>query len=439
MLRECRRVDRPTLDMPGFSLELPTIQSWSCHNCSGCCRQHGIFITDEEKVRIEQQGWTPAEGIPAGQPLMLRARGAGGRRWRLAHQPDGACVFLDERGLCRIHARFGEQAKPLACRLYPYAFHPSGKRIAVGLRFSCPTVVKNLGRPVRDQKSELQALAKAVVPDYATSLPAPDVVAGRRVEWADVHAIVRALDRTFADPAAPFLTNLLRALTWVGLVEETRLRLDPGVRLDEFLRAIQDLAAADNPADIRPLLPRVAPPGAAGRAQFRQLAGHYARKDTFASDRSLRARWRLFQNVLRLLRGAGNIPAVQERFREVPFAALEQPFGPPPAGAEEILTRYYRVKIQSLHFCGPAYYNLPLVEGFYALVLVYPCVMWIARWLAAGAGRTTLHLDDVAEALATVDHHHGYSRALATWSFRRRVRNLAQTGDILKLCAWYSR
>ena len=51
------------------------------------------------------------------------------RRYRLGHQADGACVFLDERGLCRIHAKFGEQAKPLACRIYPYAFHPAGKKI----------------------------------------------------------------------------------------------------------------------------------------------------------------------------------------------------------------------------------------------------------------------------------------------------------------------
>ncbi|MFO1095108.1 MAG: YkgJ family cysteine cluster protein [Planctomycetaceae bacterium] len=425
--------------MPGFPLELPTLQNWSCHNCSGCCRQHGIFITDEEKQRIEQQRWTAADGIDPDLPVVIRVKGNKGRQWRLAHTGDGACVFLNEQGLCRIHAKFGEAAKPIACRIYPYAFHPAGKKVAVGLRFSCPSVVKNLGRPVRDQVTDLKALANAVVPDHATSLPAPEIVPGHRLEWTEFHKLNRALDETFADSSAPFLAKLLRALTWVSLVEQSQLNLVDGVRIEDYLHAIREAAAQDNPADVRPLLPRVAPPSAAGRIQFRQLAGQYVRTDTFAADRSLRGRLQLLRNVLRLTRGHGLLPAIREPFVEVPFDSLEQPFGELPAGAEEILTRYYRVKIQSLHYCGPAFYDRPFVEGFYSLALVYPCVMWIARWLAAGTGRNPLVIDDVATALATVDHHHGYNRSLASWSARRRVKTLMQMGDLLKLCAWYSR
>lgn len=425
--------------MPSFSLELPTLQNWSCHNCSGCCRQHGIFITDEEKTRIEQQNWTAADGVDPDLPIVIKTKGHTGRRWRLAHQVDGACVFLNDQGLCRIHAKFGEAAKPIACRIYPYAFHPAGKKIAIGLRFSCPSVVKNLGRPVREQSADLKSLASAVVPEHATSAPAPEIVPGRRLQWTEFHTVNRALDETFADANAPLLANLLRALTWIGLVEQSQLNLVDGVRIEDYLRVIRNAAAQDNPADIRPLLSRVPAPSAAGRVQFRQLAGMYVRKDTFAADRSLRGRLRLLRNVLRLTRGDGMLPAIREPFREVPFDALEQPFGALPAGAEEILTRYYRTKVQSLHFCGPAFYDRPFAEGFYSLALVYPSIMWIARWLAAGEGRTSLAVDDVATALATVDHHHGYNRALATWSARKRVLTLVQMGDLLKLCAWYSR
>src|SRR5262245_45350268 len=121
--------------MPRPPLELPTIQNWSCHNCGGCCRQHGIFITEAARVRIEKQGWGPDSGIPANQPLFVKEQSWFKKPWRrLAHQPDGACVFLNEQGLCRIHAKFGEEAKPLACRIYPYAFHPAGNKLAVSLR-----------------------------------------------------------------------------------------------------------------------------------------------------------------------------------------------------------------------------------------------------------------------------------------------------------------
>ena len=106
-----------------------------------------------------------------------------------------------------------------------------------------------------------------------------------------------------------------------------------------------------------------------------------------------------------------------------------------PEEADEIFARYYRVKLHGLHFCGPAYYRLPMTEGFLSLAIVYPVALWLARWLAASAGRDTLLADDVALALSMADHHHGYSPALGTWSFRRRIQNLSRTGDLLRLIA----
>ena len=123
--------------MSRISVLLPMLQNWNCHNCGGCCREHEITITESERQRIEDQGWVAADGVPTDRPLLVR--GAAG--WRLNHQADGACVFLDNRGLCRIHAKFGEQAKPLACRMYPYAIHPAGGSLTASLRFSCPSVV----------------------------------------------------------------------------------------------------------------------------------------------------------------------------------------------------------------------------------------------------------------------------------------------------------
>src|SRR6188508_152333 len=117
--------------MTSVRLSLPVIQNWDCHNCGGCCRQHQIEITEAEYQRIVDQKWTDADGVPAGK-VVVKAGGLLGKlRYRLAHQVDGACVFLNEQGLCRIHAKFGEAGKPLACLVYPYAFHPAGKAVAV--------------------------------------------------------------------------------------------------------------------------------------------------------------------------------------------------------------------------------------------------------------------------------------------------------------------
>lgn len=418
-------------------LELPTIQNWSCHNCGGCCRQHLIAITAAERQRIIEQNWTPADGIPAGQPLFVPYGGwPWRRRYRLAHRPDGACVFLNEQGLCRIHAKFGEAAKPLPCRVYPYALHPAGKKVVVSLRYSCPSVVANRGQPVAGQKKDLRVLERLIVPEGAERFPPPRISPGQRLDWPDTLRFVGQLDDVIAANDAPFVVKLMRALHLVELIGQSRFEKVRGERLDDFLQLVAEVALVETPGDPQ----NVPEPTPLGRTQFRLLAAQYARRDTFAEAQlGWRNRWKLFRAAVRFARGQGHVPPLQEGFVEVPFADLERDYQPDPAATDSLWARYFRVKIQGLHFFGPAYYDVPLVEGFQSLALVYPVVMWLARWLAAGAGRTRINHDDLARALAVADHHHGYSPAFGGSGFRGRVRLLARTGDIARLAAWYSR
>lgn len=426
-----------------ISLTLPTIQNWSCHNCGGCCRQHAIEVTPEERQRILAQGWSAADGTPTGNALFAWHAGPPwAKRFRLSHQPDGACVFLNERGLCRIHAKFGEAAKPLACQVYPYAFHPAGKKVAVSLRFSCPSVVANRGATMSRNAADIQRLARAVVPEGYERMPPPLVSARERVAWPDLLRFVDALDSTLAEVNVPITVKLKRALFWLQLVEQSRFDKLSGQRIDEFLGIIREAANAELPTltirDDGHLHPP-SEPSPIARVQFRLLAAQYARKDT-AVDLSAgwRGRWKLFRAATRFARGQGGVPALQSVFREVSFDSLERPFGNP-AECEELWTRYFRVKVQGLHFCGAAYYGVPLVEGFQSLALIVPATFWIARWLAASARREQLLFDDVQQALAIADHHHGYSPLFGSFGFRRRVRTLSQLGEIAKLIDWYAR
>ena len=427
--------------MASLRLDLPVLQNWDCHNCGGCCKQHLIEITDAERDRIVTQGWTAADGIPEGQPIFEKMNGFFGRpQWRLAHRADGGCVFLDERGLCRIHAKFGEPAKPLACRIYPYAFHPAGKSVAVSLRFSCPSVVKNAGRTMTAQQAEIRRLAEAVVPQDAVTNPAPQINAAERLDWPDFHRCVDALDETLAPTAGPsptpLVVRLLRAVEWTGLVGLSKFDKLRGERLQDFLDLIREAACADVPA-----LPQtMAEPTRLGRLYFRLLVAQYARKDTAADlQAGWRGRWRLLRAIWKFSRGKGDAPPLQSAFQAVPFAALEAPFGPLTAEQDEILTRYLHVKVQGLHFCGPAYYDVPFVEGFHSLALVIPVTLWLARWLAASSGRSQWTTDDVIQALTIADHHHGYSPALGQYAARRRVHMLTAAGDVPRLITWYGR
>ncbi|MBS0204689.1 MAG: YkgJ family cysteine cluster protein [Planctomycetes bacterium] len=422
--------------MASVRLTLPILQNWDCHNCGGCCRQHQIEITEAERQKILSQNWTAEDGIPGGKTMVRMGGWLSSAGYRLAHQADGACVFLNENGLCRIHAKFGESGKPLACRVYPYAFHPAGKSVAVSLRFSCPSVVKNAGRPVHQQQSEIRTIADMVVPTGAPSMPAPPLNVLDRVDWPDFHRFVDALDATLAQPNIPLGDRLLQAIVWTSLVGQSSFTKLRGERIRDFLELVQEAARVEAPT----LQTAGTEPTAVGRLYFRLLVAQYARKDTAADLREgWIGRWRLLRAVWKFSRGEGEIPPLQDLFRSVKFAEVEQSFGGLTPEQEEIFCRYFRVKVQGLHFCGPAYYDVPFVEGFHSLALILPVTLWIARWLAAGDQRTRLTTDDVARALAIVDHHHGYSPALGQRAARSRVRSLSESGDLIRLVLRFTR
>lgn len=415
-------------------LQLPTIQNWSCHNCSGCCRQHLIEITEEERQRILDQKWTAKDGVPEGDVVVSHGSGLFKKSWRLAHGSDGGCVFLNDDGLCRIHAKFGEAAKPLACRIYPYALHPAGKKVTVSLRFSCPSVVANLGKPVSENRDELKKIERLVVPENADKVPPPRISKSEQLDWPDTLKVVNALHELVTqDEDEGVVQRLYRALFVVGLVDQAQFDLIRGARMGDFLEIISEAALNEE-------IPEPAQPAGVMQMQFRLLVAHYARKDTVADlDAGLAGRWRLFRAATKFASGRGTATPLQDCFQEVPFETMDQPFGDFPDEFEEILTRYLSVKLQGMHFCGPAYYDIPLVEGFRSLALVISAMCWIAKWLGASDGRSTWTTEDLSKAMTIADHHHGYSPIFGSGGFRRRVNMLAKTDDLTRVLLWYAR
>lgn len=415
-----------------IKLSLPQAQNWSCHNCGGCCKQHGIVITVEERDRIASQGWTEADGIPS--DWYVEEKSVASKNWlRMAHRDDGSCVFLDDKGLCKIHGKFGEPAKPLACRIYPYVFHPAGGRMAVSLRFSCPSVVRNLGTPIEKNRSELRGIAKLVVPDGAMKLPPPSISATESSDWNDFRRLVDALDDTVTAEDLSLAERLRIAVIWVKLIGQAKLTDITGDRLGELINILGQGAYAEVTEG-----ESLSPVTKMGWVQFRLLVGHYCRADTHA-DR--RGGW---QNRVRLLKaawsfasGKGNATPFLDDFRPVPFDDLQSANMPLPDSFDELITRYLSVKIRGLHFCGRAYYDVPFSEGFLSLALVVPVIATLARWVALSDDRCEIDTKDVVRAIAVADHHHGFSPALGRPAFRRRVRLLTKTGDLEALIGHY--
>ena len=419
------------------------MQRWTCRSCAGCCREHQIEITAEERDRLLAQGWT-AGTTPGGvEPVV--PLGAGGRfvsakwlpgrwknaaRYRLNHAPDGACAFLREDGLCAVHKEFGEATKPLACRVYPYALHPSRKGVTVSLRFSCPTVTANDGAAVRENAAEVRALAHDVLPQGFAGGEPPKLTPTQSVGWADFDRIRGALERLFEsdEPIAP---ALLRAVYVASLIHRSNFAPLSGRRLGEFLELIATASAAELPGDLH----EYAPPTRAGELAFRGALAKYAHKDTAASVAAgVGARLKRVLGAAKFVSAAGLTPNGLWA-GPVSVARLGEDAGAPPAGADELFRRYYRVKLGGLACCGPAYDGWPLSEGFFALALVFPLSITLARWRALADGREATTLADVRAALQLVDHHHGYDPNTTGSNHRRAVRQLQTSGDLAKLIA----
>jgi len=392
-------------------IETPTGQNWSCQGCTECCRgKFLVTVSAAEKERIEQQGWTVDDGVdPAGMIVPQ------GDRFRLAHQSNGACVFLDPSGRCRIHARFGESAKPLTCQMYPLVIHPAGKKLVVGLRFSCPAAAANQGRPMGEQVGAIQRLARLIAADELESIPPPPVLADDGNEWPELLRFVKWLDVSLADPDVPMALKLLRTLHWLAAVEKAGFDHITGSGADEILEALVTRATEKVPA----LAESAAKPSFVARFFLRLMVLEHARLVTVKEmEAPVQHRSKILGAVWRFILAGGHTPLLRDGLARVKFAAIEGGFGPLSPGIEALLTRYFRVKIQSLHFCGHGFHDRPLIEGFRNLALLFPMVMWLSRWLALSDHRTTEHF-----------HYSTY----ISW----RVKLLQQRNDIVRLCGWY--
>jgi lysine-N-methylase len=417
---------------------LPVVQNWDCHVCGNCCKEYIVSISEEERQRIESQDWDKDTQI-GGLPVILKRGPWWARQYQLNHRADGSCIFLSEQGRCRIHEKHGYDAKPLPCRMFPFVLVPAGDHWRVGLRFACPSAAENKGRAVSGHAETLKKFAVELAqregldrrPEIARLL-APRLQARQRVDWPDLLRLVQALLDILRNPRDRMERRLRKCLALAEFCRQARLEQIQGKRLAEFLQIITSSLEGEVPAD-----PTSVPaPKWVGRILFRQAVALFTRKDRGPDQGEARRKGRLGLVVAawRFARGRGPIPRLHQKLPETTFESIEAASGVLPAEAEEVLERFYTIKVESLQFFGTTNFRLPFWEGLEMLALTFPIVMWVTRGLAgmtpAGA---------VARALTIVDDHFGYNPVLGSRRQRFSFRLLARTGELTKLVAWYSR
>ena len=86
-------------------------ETFVCKRCGACCRVPGVVRVDEADVeRLAGALGMSVEAFTAAYTELAPGRTG----LMLAGDPEGACIFLGEDNLCRVH-----EARPRQCRDYP--------------------------------------------------------------------------------------------------------------------------------------------------------------------------------------------------------------------------------------------------------------------------------------------------------------------------------
>lgn len=412
---------------------LPVVQNWDCHTCGSCCYEYRVAVNPAERQRLIEQGWDTDPEIGA-LPLFRKSGPWWKRHYELTKLGDGRCVFLRDNGRCRIHERFGSEAKPLACQIFPYVLVPAGDHFRVSLRFACPSAAGSKGRSVATHTEEIRHYTSQWLKQKGLSgpdIPPPRLQGRQRVDWPDLLRFVEALVALMKDRRYPVERRWRHCLALARLCRMARFDKVKGERLDEFLEMLRQALPAEVPGDVQ----RVPAPTWQGRLLFRQAAALYTRQDHGTlrgpAERSLS---NLLGAALAFLRGTGPVPRLHARLEELTFEELEKPAGPLPEEAEAALERYYTIKLDSVQFCGPTNFGIPFWEGLQALGLTLPVILWVMR-----AIKKVSRPEAVLQAIEMVDNQFGYNPILGTQRQRLGLRVLAQGVDLERLIAWYSR
>ncbi|MHB9134328.1 MAG: YkgJ family cysteine cluster protein [Armatimonadota bacterium] len=423
-----RKVDPgelPMTNQPTLA-RLPTFQCYDCQGCGDCCR--GIFaigLTAEERERIMAQGWESDPELQ-GQELFI----AHGDRHLLAHREDGSCVFLDERGLCRIHAKFGEPAKPLACRLYPFKIIPVGSEVRTDIRYDCPAVAAGAGQPISGYRAALKELLPQVIPPEVYDQPPSPLYGNTRVSWPQLCRITDMFERLVRNRMLDLTRRVVACIYAAAVLRSVHLGELSDEKLREVLDAVQRkvIEATGEVELVR------RSPGGMTRVTFRQLLGVYGREDRRGERGMLLRRLRA---SLRMVGGWGKVPQLRADFPDVPFKAMEEPLGIPPDDVVEPLERYLRMRLESMGFFGAGFYGYSYLDGLNALLLTYPLTFWFARAYAAGKGLVAPDRACIERGIQLVNHHHGITPVLALPTERFRLHYLCDRSTLRSLVIWY--
>lgn len=412
---------------------MPTVpgQRWACHSCGNCCRSLVGHLFDGDKKRLDAQDWVARLGT---QPY-LRV----GNNWVLNKRSDGACVFLQENNLCRIHAEYGEAAKPFACRIFPFSVRPIAQGWQASFRFDCPSATSSKGKSISDHGPWLKQLVGGLGHTPRSAEDLADLQSGLKGTGKELDAVTDLYSSWLLNEQVPLRVRVVGAARVTCTLSAATLGKVRGPRFNELLQLLFDSAAGDAGEPVEDPSPRQL-------GLLRQIvlvhAEHVSLDEAAMRGwRKLRKRWEQLRKARKFLRGTGNVPLLRDFESEspLPFSRIESEIGPgvDTKTISRLIQRYLVARIQGRSCFGEGYYGWPVVSGMGALWLSLAAAGWLARLRAAAQGRVEVSFDDFAHSLGVVDRAATRLPGPGAWAERIRVGYLMKSDGVARLLRAY--
>ena len=436
--------------LPIYIPELPA-QKYSCHGCGSCCRDFTVQLTDADMQKLHDQGWKER----LGQEYVVKFRG---HSW-LKQTDDGACVFLGDNGLCKVHAEFGLEAKPLACQFFPFMLSPNTRDTHVGISFACGSVVASKGAPLQTHRDDVRRMGELL----PVSAPMPVKLQGQLIATdAEVSMVEGALDgwlcKKNISPAVRY-----QGLAWlITSLLQANLANMRGEKLRQLLSTLTNAVEHELPLLDWPeptprawkllrqaVFTRIEDPKIGDllkRGKVASVFGQWSRSRKWASGKGMTPKTQGFCSIdfagfentigvfaiqlngdVQVQKTAPQVSSLHSLAREFAAAITQQQDA---VAMDDLLQRWIRATILGGRAWGSGLYGLPIDQGLGLILVNLLTALWLARFHAAGRGAQSVSLLDLQVAVGRVDRTSGRAVWLATAGERLRVKWLSHSDSM---------
>ena len=436
--------------LPIYIPELPA-QKYSCHGCGSCCRDFTVQLTDADMQKLHDQGWKER----LGQEYVVKFRG---HSW-LKQTDDGACVFLGDNGLCKVHAEFGLEAKPLACQFFPFMLSPNTRDTHVGISFACGSVVASKGAPLQTHRDDVRRMGELL----PVSAPMPVKLQGQLIATdAEVSMVEGALDGWLCKK------NISPAMRYQGLawlitsLLQANLANMRGEKLRQLLSTLTNAVEHELPLLDWPeptprawkllrqaVFTRIEDPKIGDllkRGKVASVFGQWSRSRKWAAGKGMTPKTQGFCSIdfagfentigvfaiqlngdVQVQKTAPQVSSLHSLAREFAAAITQQQDA---VAMDDLLQRWIRATILGGRAWGSGLYGLPIDQGLGLMLVNLLTALWLARFHAAGRGAQSVSLLDLQVAVGRVDRTSGRAVWLATAGERLRVKWLSHSDSM---------